>query len=531
MRHVLVIMAWLSAAPATIHAASWQRMDAGLGETSFVAVRVDSQQAQHIFSATPKAAYFSTDAGAHWQRVFLATGQTTMTKVALRDQWLLVATDHGVFSSGDAGAHWRRTLLGTTPQHSNVRDIALHPSAAGLAIAATEDGAFLSQDSGRTWQRLTTPSGDTNFVQAAFDSGDRDQLYLVSAQRLLLGNFIQNRWETLFHILGHNDSPIDSTEEELEEPSQARTHLTAVAVNDAQPHELYLAAARSVYTSFDRGAHWQPLPQTGLPGSSIARLVTLTHSPTTVYAATHHGVVCTRLNEEHWRTLTQGMTSGQIHDMAATPTHLWAATEGGLYTLELSSLSFESPEQPPGRELLEDFSHEPRIDQVQEAAIRYAEVYPEKIKRWRQHAALRAILPDVRLGVDRGRSLNAHYDEGTFPHFQVVDTQDHDSGADLSITWELGDLIWNPDQTSIDVRSKLMVELRQDLIEAVTRTYFERRRLQVNVLTHPALDPQAQLEQELKLQELTAMLDGLTGGYFSEQMAIPTTGGRTWTQK
>ena len=79
-------------------------------------------------------------------------------------------------------------------------------------------------------------------------------------------------------------------------------------------------------------------------------------------------------------------------------------------------------------------------------------------------------------------------------------------------------LIWNSDQTSIDTRSKLMVELRDDIMNEITRTYFERRRLQIEMVTSSPNDLKVSLEKELRLQELTADIDALTGGYFSNQL-------------
>ena len=82
------------------------------------------------------------------------------------------------------------------------------------------------------------------------------------------------------------------------------------------------------------------------------------------------------------------------------------------------------------------------------------------------------------------------------------------------MSWDLGDLIWNPDQTSIDSRSKLMVELRDDILDQITRLYFERRRLQMELMTPPA-EPQSKLDKEMRVEELTALIDALTGGEFS----------------
>ena len=157
---------------------------------------------------------------------------------------------------------------------------------------------------------------------------------------------------------------------------------------------------------------------------------------------------------------------------------------------------------------------------MREAAILYAEVHPDKIKRWRRQAYLKALLPTVDIGVGRDRTDNVTVDQGTFPKFQLVNTQDQKSGLDLSIKWELAHLIWSDDQTSIDVRSKLMTQLRNDIVDQVTRTYFERRRLQASMLAEPPAEQAGILEKELRLQELTALIDGLTGGYFSQRMQV-----------
>jgi len=87
-----------------------------------------------------------------------------------------------------------------------------------------------------------------------------------------------------------------------------------------------------------------------------------------------------------------------------------------------------------------------------------------------------------------------------------------------TLSWDVGDLIYNSDQTSIDTRSKLMVELRNDVLNEVTHLYFERRRLQIETLMVPMKDLPLNLEREIRLQELTAGIDALTGGYLSSKL-------------
>ena len=89
-------------------------------------------------------------------------------------------------------------------------------------------------------------------------------------------------------------------------------------------------------------------------------------------------------------------------------------------------------------------------------------------------------------------------------------TSGNDEAWSISLTWQLGDIIWNNAQTSIDNRSKLMVQLRDDVLNEVTRMYFERRRLQIDMFMSPPADMKSTIEKDLRLQELTANIDSLT---------------------
>ena len=74
------------------------------------------------------------------------------------------------------------------------------------------------------------------------------------------------------------------------------------------------------------------------------------------------------------------------------------------------------------------------------------------------------------------------------------------------------------DQTTIDSRSKLMVELREDILDQVTRLYFERRRLQLELRNDLSIEPPVKIEKQLRLAELTALIDSYTGGQFGKSV-------------
>lgn len=54
------------------------------------------------------------------------------------------------------------------------------------------------------------------------------------------------------------------------------------------------------------------------------------------------------------------------------------------------------------------FAHEPSYQEIQQVAMRYAEVHPDKIAAWRQGASLRAFLPRVDYDYDLRRYTDAY---------------------------------------------------------------------------------------------------------------------------
>ena len=148
-------------------------------------------------------------------------------------------------------------------------------------------------------------------------------------------------------------------------------------------------------------------------------------------------------------------------------------------------------------------------------AIDYADVHPDKIKRWQKQSRLKAFVPSLSTGIDRSATDLMHWDTGPSP--DVLSKGKDFLDWDVNLSWNLGDMVWSSDQTSIDSRSKLMVELREEVLDQVTRVYFERRRLQVTLLSNGKTVDSA-VDDQMRLAELTAIIDGYTGGRFSNEV-------------
>ena len=64
------------------------------------------------------------------------------------------------------------------------------------------------------------------------------------------------------------------------------------------------------------------------------------------------------------------------------------------------------------------------------------------------------------------------------------------------------------------------MELRDDIMDQVNKLYFERLRVKSELDNLGIEDKNKRFDKQLRLEELTASLDSLTAGYYSEQLQL-----------
>ncbi len=180
--------------------------------------------------------------------------------------------------------------------------------------------------------------------------------------------------------------------------------------------------------------------------------------------------------------------------------------------------------------ILKKFDNEPSILEVQKAVIRYTDLHPDKVAKWWSSVKNQALLPKFNFTIDRDtaddhsyyRKTKSAYSSGQIYILpdEVTKRRDTDDKWELhfSWTWQFSDYIFNRDMLSVADQSQDMVKMRNDLLEEVTKIYFRRRKLQIDMLLHPPTSVEKAVEMQLKIQELTALLDAYTGNYFSEHI-------------
>jgi hypothetical protein len=168
--------------------------------------------------------------------------------------------------------------------------------------------------------------------------------------------------------------------------------------------------------------------------------------------------------------------------------------------------------------ILARFENEPTIRQVQVAAIEYYNVSPNTIKSLRSRARRKALMPGLSIGGSTYRQNSAlAVDDIVYRPVGVARFEDQNGvylGLNASLSWSLDRLVFNAEE--LDVMS--LIGIQDGIQREVTTLYYVRRRLQIELVLSPPTTVAARIAAELRLEELTGLLDAYTGGFFSKSM-------------
>jgi hypothetical protein len=170
---------------------------------------------------------------------------------------------------------------------------------------------------------------------------------------------------------------------------------------------------------------------------------------------------------------------------------------------------------------------EPPLAELRAAATELVLAQPERARSLLMRARLAGWLPELRVRVDRrfGRDESLNYGRAPLdtPVAPVdLGTRD-DIRYELRATWDLARMVFNPDELNAQAEALRMSDTRREVETLVVRLVFERRRLKTEAATSDSPDINPHLRRELRIQELEAELDALTGGAFSRLSLQPRT--------
>ena len=511
----------------------WMDLSKSLNELDIRTVAIDHQDSKVIFAGCEKHLYKTDDSGGSWKQILGLRGNENKLHYIYIDpldsKTIYACTDKGIERSLDGGKRWAPFYGGVEDRAKTVYYVTRNIQDPRFLWAGTRMGLFLVD--ARTADAKKLSSLPELAVYSILTVENAPNTVLVTTDHGIYKS--ADRGKHWNHALGaiksEENSSLDVTVlgqfniEELSEGVSSGPAFSNLIFSKAD-QKFYAGTRNGVFQSPKDGVVWDHLSGQNLPDQKIKWI---TQTSKTFYVATNRGLFGWNTASESFYEIFEGLPSKEIQFLAYSPQgdFLIAGTKKGLFKLTYPELEISLPENremmaPKAGDILDRFKNEPTITDIQNAAIAYAEVHPGKIEAWRKAAARRAFLPTLSVGGKMNQDQKIDIDRGgtNDPDKFILGPQEQNTDWSATLNWNLGDLIWNNDQTSIDTRSRLMVELRNDVLNEVTHLYYERRRLEVEMALASTRDLSVEIEKKLRLEELTACIYGLTGGYLSEKL-------------
>ena len=195
---------------------------------------------------------------------------------------------------------------------------------------------------------------------------------------------------------------------------------------------------------------------------------------------------------------------------------VWVATERGL-----ASFALEPGPPAPLPRPRDPEAHAARIMELQRAVLAYQELEPARLSEIESRARWKGLYPELRAvaGLDRDGEWNGGRDQSfssgaTHDLFDSAHSHSHGYDAAVTLVWELSDFVSPDDPLAVSRERRLVVSLRDQVLERVNHLYFQRLRV-IGQLSELAADDAKRAELELAAAELAAQLDAWSGGTFS----------------
>ena len=156
---------------------------------------------------------------------------------------------------------------------------------------------------------------------------------------------------------------------------------------------------------------------------------------------------------------------------------------------------------------------EPDVGEVQRAAARFAGFDMGRSSAWQKRASRSGWAPEVFMKVRQENFTNGNEKVGADSPY-VLSFVGQGLIFEVGVKWSFGSVVFNKEELSASRESSKVFEDYRRLMDEVGRIYFARRQLAIELASGDQNSDEA-MRKRLKMEEHTAMLDALTGGFFT----------------
>ncbi|MCA9544849.1 MAG: hypothetical protein KC613_10680 [Myxococcales bacterium] len=418
---------------------------------------------------------------------------------------VLAATGDGLRISTDGGYSWPVVLSGATDDESDTVVVIRHPRNADRLFVGTELGLHVSSDRGRTFEKLIEPMVVSSSIRWIEVHPTDDQTWLVAMDWGVVRTTDDGQSFDLIHRSSWPD--LGFTRYAIYDPHDPKRIL--LGTKDG------LLISEDDGQSFDRAGGLQFVAQdTYALAAGPAPGQFLAMTPRDLWETTDGG--------KSWQIVYFGdmqWTNSFARYRRDTQGDVLAVTEGEVLSLEQP----EGRDIPAGvrRQVADLMQREPTLEATVAAARqRFGADIADQVA-YRARARVATLLPDLVAGF---YSFNNTYPDGRIFADGSFGGDDFIFARDRQYTmrpqwfvtgnWDLSRLMHTQSEALVGRVAGVGRSLEWKVRSAVIALYQERRRLQISELVAPPQAQRSQLMRRLRLEELTAHLNALTGDLF-----------------
>jgi len=453
---------------------------AGIDDSYIKDVIVSSFDARYIYSASKNSLYRSKDYGKTFRQTFSFIDEEI--KRIFFDPYLAntiyVATSRNFYRISQ-----QKERLFTCPDEEIILTAAKD---SGVFYLGTNKGFYVAYEDILKWSKIS----QSDELLIYYIEPAKEITYLATSRGVYVFNKEDSKLRRVFI----------TRESQEDDPNIL---IPAIVKSDIfDKRKIWLGTSQGLFYSEDSGKVWRKLSLQGIDNLSIISMSQTNLEKDTIYLGTLDGFFKVNYTNKDSQEIFEGLYASRINQITfSSKGKVYLATAKGLFENNYFTAS-------NGKSKLDEIlDRMPPIEEVLEKAMRYNEVHPEKIRKWRNALKYRALFPDVRLDYDK----TINYDSGSDKYY----TGPNDWG--VSFSWDVGDLLWNYYEDDVDTRSRLNTQLRIDILEQTVRIYYEIVRL-YNEIENLSSDDEEFFKTQLRLRELISLLDSYTGGYFSNYL-------------
>lgn len=411
---------------------------------------------------------------------------------------ILLATDGGAFLSTDGGKNFRSSYRGRGGEEGNVRCAAFDPSNPKRIFLGTRKGLWFSVNGGKLWKRIFGKIQTLVVHEIRFDPNKPNRIYAVTDRSVFLSRNTGTSFREIYSI-----------------PSTS-SNFTSMTLLATKPTTTVLVGSNNGMFRSVRYRRFQRIPARGLSSRRIMFLTSVPTAPEYVYLTTDQGIFFSSNRGTSFTHLRSGLLSNAIRNLAASPhepMEIWAATDYGI--LRWSKVVGGKLTKAGWAKLKRRLGMEPSAYGLARQALRYMNIsmaLQRAFVRQRERNWLPRVVVRGRWYLDKDQNyflIRKPIPTGIAEGRQIV--------LEVNAVWRLRGLLTNTRNINFNQQLLVIRRLRQKLMERVIRLFYARRRLQIRLASRPPQTVRMYLRRILKLQELTAYIDALTGGYLSRR--------------